>query len=436
MNKYLLIFTLFFANSLNAQPNMEIHDAAKDKAKNIFTSLQTNNFDTLNSFFSEAFSKKLTASELEKTFIKFEERYGKAESLLEFAVKVTAEETYYEQGIHFKKEKMDIIFALNENMELISLRVGPYSDKTEWHAPTYVKQQHFEEYPIEIGNELPLMGKITRPLRPEELVIVVMVHGSGPNDMNESLGPNKLFKDLAYGLASNNIASIRYNKRSYDYKSSLSKQANTITIDKVVTDDAVKAIAKARELGADKVILLGHSLGAHMAPKIASKAKVDAVVLMAGNVSSLQDMILPQIEYIMKNDSAAINKMQYNRIKWQVDNLEKGNFDSTTVGPILPLGLLGIFWLSMQNYQPQKISKKQDIPYLVLNGERDYQVTVEEAKKWKGGSKHKYSKTIIYPMLNHMFFAGEGIILPSEYQKVGHMSEEVLTAISTWINSL
>ena len=40
--------------------------------------------------------------------------------------------------------------------------------------------------------------------------------------------------------------------------------------------------------------------------------------------------------------------------------------------------------------------KKQDIPYLILNGDRDYQVTVAEAEQWKNGNKNKNSKTIIY----------------------------------------
>ena len=94
------------------------------------------------------------------------------------------------------------------------------------------------------------------------------------------------------------------------------------------------------------------------------------------------------------------------------------------------------FWLSLKDYEPQKIAKKQTQPYLILNGERDYQVTPSEAKKWKNGSKNKQSKTIIYPHLNHMFFAGEGVCLPSEYEKEGHFSQETLNDIVNWISEL
>lgn len=264
-----------------------------------------------------------------------------------------------------------------------------------------------------------------------------MVHGSGPNDMDETVGPNKLFKDLAYGLASNNIASIRYNKRTYDYPSLIQKEINSVTIDKIVVDDAVKAVKKAHELGAEKVILLGHSLGGHLAPKIAEKAELDGVVIMAGNVTPLEDLILPQFEYLIENDSTTeISEFQYNAVKYQIDNLKSSKFDSTTVGANLPLGLPGSFWLSLQDYEPQKVSKMQNIPYLILNGERDYQVPPKEAKKWKNGNNHEQSTTIIYPGLNHLFFFGEGILLPSEYEQKNHMDKKVLVDIIEWIKML
>ncbi len=103
---------------------------------------------------------------------------------------------------------------------------------------------------------------------------------------------------------------------------------------------------------------------------------------------------------------------------------------------MLPFGLPGKYWSSIQEYEPLKLSKKQSWPYLILNGDRDYQVTVAEAEKWKNGSQHKQSKTIIYPGLNHMFFSGTGVCIPAEYEKQGHMELVVLENILEWINQL
>src|SRR5690606_13951102 len=97
----------------------------KDKATYIFASLETNNFEKLNSYFSDDLKEKLSSSQLEKTLIQLEESYGKLTAQLEFAERVTAEAIYYEQGIEFAKGKMDILFALNENREISVFRITP-----------------------------------------------------------------------------------------------------------------------------------------------------------------------------------------------------------------------------------------------------------------------------------------------------------------------
>ncbi len=264
-----------------------------------------------------------------------------------------------------------------------------------------------------------------------------MVHGSGPNDMDGSLGPNKPLKDLAYGLAAKGIASIRYNKRSFDYQRSLQSKINEVDINLEVVDDAVLALQLGKKLGYRKVILIGHSLGGHMSPKIASIEKVDGVISLAGNSSALVDVIGPQLEYLMKNDSTSgITQFQINIIKQQCETVRSKKFDESTIGYNLPFGLSGVYWKSLENYSPVKLAKKQDCPYLILNGDRDYQVTQEQAKNWNNGNKNILSKTIIYPGLNHLFFSGEGLCLPAEYMNEQHVSSQVISDISDWIHRL
>lgn len=41
---------------------------------------------------------------------------------------------------------------------------------------------------------------------------VVFLSGSGPNDKDESIGPNKPFADLAKGLGDRGIGSLRFDK--------------------------------------------------------------------------------------------------------------------------------------------------------------------------------------------------------------------------------
>ena len=428
------ILSYFIANTQTVNPSLNIAEDLSLKAANL---LQSKNYTKIHLLFGEKMAKSFDVDKIESTMDQLFDQYGDIVEIHQFSQKVTAEQTYFNRGLVLEKEKFNLVFSLDDKNKMNSFRLAPYTINYKWEMPDYIRNESFAERKLEIVGEFPLTTVITSTNELEYETIVVFVHGSGPNDMDESLGPNKLFKDLAYGLAMNGIASIRYNKRSFDYPSELAKRMNEITIDEIVTNDAVDALNLAQKLGAKKVILLAHSLGGHMAPKIASRVITDGVIILAGNVTELHKLLVPQYEYIMKNDtSSKINEYLLNMVKTQVKNVEDKNFDKNTVGPLLPLGLSGIFWLSMIDYNPAKISKKQKQPYLILNGERDYQVPPAEAKKWKNGNKNKKSKTIIYPKLNHMFYAGEGVLIPSEYENVGHLNEQVLNDIVIWIKSL
>ena len=276
-----------------------------------------------------------------------------------------------------------------------SIRISSYQDKRPWKKPPYVDLDKIQTSAIKIGDESPLNGEYSQSKANDTKTVVVMVHGSGPNSMNERLGPNEMFKDLAYGLASSGIGSIRYNKRSYEYASAMMREMNTITVQDIVVEDAILAIEKARFMGAERVVLLGHSLGGHLAPMIANKTKVDGVIVMAGNSSPLYSLIVPQLEHIQQNDpESQLNEFQINMVKGQVKMVEEGSYDENTPAAALPLSMPASFWLSLKDYDAAKTAKKQKVPYLILNGERDYQVTPQEAKLWKNGNKLSNSKPI------------------------------------------
>ncbi len=102
-----------------------------------------------------------------------------------------------------------------------------------------------------------------------------------------------------------------------------------------------------------------------------------------------------------------------------------------------PFGVPAAYWRSLQGYDPPALAAKLGKPLLVLQGGRDYQVTVaDDLAAWKralGGKKDVTFK--VYPPLNHAYFAGEGKIAPSEYERAGHVDAEVVGDIATWITS-
>jgi len=435
MNRLILIVVVLLSFDINGQETNRIEYAEKLSLE-IAEKLQRERYDDIIAHFDDNLTAILDKGRITALMGQLHMQYGQLDSILLFTDEVRAETINYRRGLMFGPQKFDLIFSLDKENKINSFRLSTHQDKSTWMKPTYVDMEKFSNQTISIGEEDPLLGEISLP-NTSYKVMVVLVHGSGPNNMNERLGPNELFKDLAYGLATNGIACLRYNKRTYDYQSKMAESQSEIGIDEVVVNDAILAIKKAQEKNVDKVILIGHSMGGHMAPKIAANANLDGVIVMAGNSGPLIDLILPQIEHIYENDpESSLNEFKVNMVKAQIKTVQDGNFDESTSVGALPLGLPAKFWISLQGYEPAKLAKKQDIPYLVLNGERDYQVTPQEAQNWNIEKKGEKSKLIIYPKLNHMFFAGEGVCIPSEYQKVGHLDEKVLSDIIEWINAL
>ena len=154
-----------------------------------------------------------------------------------------------------------------------------------------------EKKTVGAGTAYPLNGLLTLPDNLSEPVpAVVMVHGSGPSNMDERIMKLTPFKDLAEGLAKRGVASLRYDKRTFAYKRELAKTSPTVNEETV--DDALLAVALLKDderIDQNRVFLLGHSMGAMLAPRIdAQGADVKGLILMAGTPYRLEEVMLKQ----------------------------------------------------------------------------------------------------------------------------------------------
>src|SRR5262249_18360103 len=87
-------------------------------------------------------------------------------------------------------------------------------------APSYIDTTKFHSMDATVGTDpLLLSGTLTVPNGSGPFPAVVLVHGSGANDRDETVGPNKLFKDVAEGLSSRGVIVLRYDKRTFQYGS-------------------------------------------------------------------------------------------------------------------------------------------------------------------------------------------------------------------------
>lgn len=286
------------------------------------------------------------------------------------------------------------------------------------------------------GDAWPLPAILTLPEGDGPFPAVVLVHGSGPHDADETIFASKPFRDLARGLADRGVASLRYVKRSKAHGTRMLAETPGFGIDQEVTDDAVGAMAwlagQAR-IDSDRVFVVGHSLGAMMGPRICQRsASCAGMVLLAAPSRPLEDLVVEQVRHIGPDQGMDSDMLA--AIEQQADNVRRLRRGEPVEGPLL-LGLSEAYWSSLSDYSALDVARDADRPALVLQGERDYQVTMLDFSAWRElAARHPGLTLKSYPSLDHLFMSGEGPSTPRDYMEPRHVDDRVTTDIAEWIH--
>ena len=115
--------------------------------------------------------------------------------------------------------------------------------------------------------------------------------------------------------------------------------------------------------------------------------------------------------------------------------VDSPDLSPSTPASELPFGLSGSYWLDLRGYDPVSAAAALNKPMLILQGGRDYQVTVaEDLSGWKAGVGHRSDVTIrVYDADNHLFFPGAGPSTPAEYEEAQHIDPAVVADIAAWL---
>ncbi len=347
----------------------------------------------------------------------------------------------------FKDDVFDLQLTFDSQDRIAGMRMLPGSiapdGKQGWSAPDYAKPNAFHEVDVTVqAGDWKLPGTLTLPNGKGPFPALVLVHGSGPEDQDETIGGNKPFKDLAWGLASENVAVLRYVKRTKQYGAQSLQPGVPFTVKQETTEDAKAAVAllAARpEIDRNHIYVLGHSLGGMLAPRIAIADKqVAGIIIAAGTAQPLENVIVQQLKYL-----ASLPGGNSEEMKKQIEAAEhaKAEIESPSLKPDSTVGVLGIqipgsYFLDLRDYRPAEVAAQLQIPILVLQGGRDYQVTTQDYDLWKAAlAKDPRATFKFYPELTHLFMTGKGSGpgSPADYSVVGHVSDEVVQDIAQWV---
>lgn len=373
-------------------------------------------------FFDLSISQQIPIDVLKTLPDQLEEQFGGLKNIIEIN---NDRDTYYFYS-EFEKTKMDIQISFNNENKIVGFFLVPHKifEKADEKNVLNIKSDDIE-----------LKGTFLQPIENIQKKLVIFVHGSGPQDRDETIGENKPFKDIAEYLYNSGISSYRYDKRTYSNPETFNDQS---TVEQETINDAVN-IAKYFKNNAKfknyQIIILGHSQGAYLMPKIAEKANVTKYIFLAGNARPLQDLIIEQFEYMNKFDPSNISNDAVLTIKKEVDFLNSNKFSLDAQGSELSMGLSAHYWKYLLDYRPLDFVKLIKVPMFFAQGGKDYQVTEKDFNLWKSQLKNNKAAIFkLYPSLNHIFMEISGQIpSPKDYETKGTVSEYLLKDLKDFI---
>lgn len=291
----------------------------------------------------------------------------------------------------------------------------------------------------------PLRGVLTLPAGTGPFPAVVLVSGSGPNDMDETVEGNKPFKDIAEGLARAGIASLRYDKRTLDYASKAAGNPG-FTIDDEVTDDALTALhllAQQKQVDPWRVFVLGHSLGAQMAPRIAQRdPELAGIILLAAPARSFLTMVAAQLREL--GPKQGMSHAELGRLEQAIAAEQKllagANPAHPPKGSFAPIpgrpALSQVYLLSLHDVHQVAVAETLTLPMLILQGGSDFQVSPTlDFDAWKHALAGKPNVTFhLFPSLSHLFMSGP-MRSPADYAKRAHVDPAVIDTVASWIKA-
>ncbi len=387
--------------------------------------------------FGEKMAAAVPADKLKAVWESLPAQVGKATGRGEAVVSAQGDATLVKIPLHFEKAELVATFAIDGEGKISGFVVQPA--QTAAPAPAVASDAAFLERDMMVGEgERALPATLALPKGDGPFPAIVLVHGSGPHDRDETIGPNKPFLDIARGLAAQGIAVLRYEKRTKARPQDFT--GGTFGVDEETTFDAVHAVdalRKAEGIDPKRVFVLGHSQGGMMAPRIAAMSgHVAGLVLLAAPARPLLDIVIEQNRRLAVLDDGKTSDAERDAISALVQQVRTARDRATEPAAKGPMGLPVGYWRSIDGVDAVAEAKQVKLPMLVLQGTRDIQVVDADWQRWKDAF-HDDRKVAfkLYDRLNHLGIAGEGEGSLAEYQQPGHVDPQLIDDVAAWIKA-
>lgn len=432
-------------------------------ARRIILGLRFKQYNDVHSLFAPRVKKALPADKLKRLWFMVRLRMGTFKRIERIQTKRFRAFHFVMATCLFSNKRIIWRLVFNAQGQLAGMQFLPVAPRlqrptsrpvrTSSKAKKPTRPRSFIEKTVVVqaqNSSWKLIGTLSIPKQAKAVPAVVLVHGSGPHDQDQTIGPNKIFRDIAWNLAAQGIAVLRYTKRTHamaqvmrklkpaQRKKKAAQLFKHITIQTEVMDDAIAAVqllAQTPSIDPKRIFVLGHSLGGMVAPAIgAQTSQVAGLILMAAPSRSLPEIVLDQVMYLAMLDGK-LTPQERTRIRDIARKLAHFQSGHTISKHASFFGMSGHYLRGLHTARGIKMLRTFAKPVLIVQGGRDYQVTLkEDFAGWKKAFKtRKHTTFKVYPALNHLFMAGVGASQPKEYLRVGRVSKTMLQDVGMWI---
>ena len=436
MKKFFILLVIMLATtSAFSQGIISLMNRSDD----FFKLMNEEKFKEAIDFFDPSVQSKITPESLYELWSKLNMSIGKFESADVVQSRTEGEFIVVVLDGKFQRDTQRFMIAYNKTEKIVGFFLQPKNNAPVYVKPAYADSSLYKEKEVAIkGAKSNLVGILTTPTKVKIYPIVVLVHGSGPADMDETVGANKPFKDLAVGLAAKGIATIRYVKRTLVYPGEFN---GAFTVKEEVLNDALAAVELTKTLpGVDKsqIYLLGHSLGGMLAPRMAALSpSIKGIVLVAAPAKKLADVMAEQNNYMyaqMKDTTQSLKKVLAENLK-EVDKSRITSLGTMKADSVI-LGLPASYWVDLNTNDQVAAAKKLTKRIMVIQGGNDFQVGADDYAIWNSAIGKKSNVTMkFYPELNHLLSVQKEKGNAAQYQSPANVSPQLITDIATWIKT-
>lgn len=388
--------------------------------------------------FSDTVASKLDAVRLEQVWKQLQGTLGTYQSHDALGQKTFAGHAVAAATLSFANMQLGFVATCDAQDKISAYRFVPAEALAVAAVQAHVEADGVRVSPLDVPTPVgPLRGALTLPAGAGPFPAVVLVAGSGAHDMDETVGPNKPFRDIAEGLARAGIASLRYDKRTFDHP----EGGAGLVIDTEVTDDAVAAahlLAQQKGVDPRRVFVLGHSLGAMMAPRIGQRdPQLAGLVLLAAPARPLLDVSAEQVRELGARGHATPAQIAAGERAIVAEQKLLAGADPRHP----PAGSFGAapqgYWLSLRDYHQVAVAKALAMPMLLLQGGGDFQVspTLDFARWQQELAGRPHVAFHLYPGLSHLFMPAGKTGTLADYMTPAHVDAQVIGDIAAWVKA-